>query len=699
MRGLVCALALAGCTGDEVSLNAAPPPMAAAQPAPQPPTAVVIGQSPDAATGPKTEIVAATGAALPPPRRASRGGAPGDVTLDFADADIKDVVRAVLGDILKVPFSIDTQVQGKVTLKTSEPLHKDDVVAALETALKVNGAVIVLADGVYNVAPAADAQKRIDGFDVSGSARARLPGFGVEIVPLRFIAAAEMKKIMEPVSPAGGVLTIDATRNLIFVAGTGQERSTMLETIRMFDVDYMRGMSYALVRPDHVDAPALERELARVFASTRGPGAGLLRFVPLSRLNMLLVVSPRAELLRDVESWVARLDVPPTGPGRRIYYYRLQNAKAEDVARALSSVYGNNVNFGTSDDGDGAGASDGLDMPPPPEGAAPAGNAASAPPNGRAQEAGLRGSGIGSPQIAIDQTNNALVIRAEGSEYAALERFLKEIDVAPDQVLIEVTIAEVTLNDTLKYGVEWFFNHAGQEFQLSKTAAVSALHPGFAYTYFVPDVEVALNALGTVTDIKVILSNKLMTLNNKAANLQVGDQVPVITQTATGINNANDLTVVNSVQLRDTGVLLKVTPRIGKSGMVFVEVRQEVSNAIETNTSNIDSPTIQQRKLSNTVAVQDGSTVALGGLIRDSMTYGDTGVPYLKDIPLLGKLFGTTTANGDRTELLIFLRPRIIRDPAAAREMTDELRSGLHGLDKMMDAADARALGLNKKAH
>jgi general secretion pathway protein D len=689
LRAFALALALAGCTGDETLLNAAPPPEpvdGGAQTAP-PPAAVVIDQEDATQGGPKTEIFTSDDSqSLPPTRRSKKGGEPGDVTLDFADADIKDVIRAVLGDILKVAFSIDPQIQGKVTLKTSEPLRKEDVIAALETALKVNGAVILLADGVYNVAPAAEAQKRIDGFDVSGSPRARQPGFGVEIVPLRFIAAAEMKKILDPLAPTGGVLTVDLPRNFIFISGTGQERASMLETIRIFDVDYMRGMSYALVRPDHVDAPALAQELGRVFASTRGPGAGVVRFVSLPRLNTLLIVSPRAALLKDV---------PPTGPGRRIYYYRLQNAKAEDVARSLSAVYGTTFIGGDSGSSSSDGADNGMDATQPPPG-----DPAAVPPQAQpGANGGLRGSTSGGPHIAIDTTNNALIIRAEGSEYASLERFLREIDVAPDQVMIEVTIAEVTLNDSLKYGVEWFFTHAGEKFQLSKAAAVAVSRPGFTFSYVVPEVEVALSALGSVTDVKVIMSNKLLTLNNKAADLQVGDQVPVITQSASGIRSDGDLTVVNSVQMRDTGVLLKVTPRIGKSGMVFVDVRQEVSNAVATSSSGIDSPTIQQRKLTNTVAVHDGATVALGGLIRDSVNYGDSGVPYLKDIPLFGKLFSSTTAGGERTELLIFLRPRIIRDPAAAREMTDELRSGLHGLDKMMDAADARKLGGAKKAN
>jgi general secretion pathway protein D len=647
--------------------------------------ATVVLDEPEASNDPKTEIFPAQGVAIPPRvRPQGPGGLAGDVTLDFADADVRDVVRTVLGDVLKVAYQIDPQVQGRVTLRTSAPMRREDVLAALETALKVSGAVIVLADNVYNVVPASEAQKRTDGFEVSGTARARMPGFGIEIVPLRFIAAGEMKKVLEPIAPAGGILNVDPTRNLLIVSGTSQERAAMLDTIRLFDVDYMRGMSYALVRPDHVDAPALAQELARVFASTRGPGASLLRFVPLTRVNTLLVAAPNAALLKDVSRWVARLDVPPRGPGRRIYFYRLQNAKAEDVGRSLASVYGaasvdlSNVEAEAADQPSVDGFETGIDAPPPP---APGPPVAAPQPRGDA----LRGSAAG-PHIAVDAANNALIIRADGTEYASLERFLREVDIAPDQVLIEATIAEVTLNDNLKYGVEWFFKNADQSFKLSKSGTVSSFFPGFAFRYTVPDVDVALSALGAVTDVKVIFSQKLMTLNNKMAMLQVGDQVPIITQTATGVRDATDLTVVNSVQLRDTGILLRVTPRIGKSGTVFVDVRQEVSNAITTETSKIDSPTIQQRKIANTIAVQDGDSIVLGGLIRDSTNYSDSGVPFLKDVPVLGKLFGTTTEDNDRTELLVFLRPRILRSPAAAREMTEELRNGFRGLGDLLGA-------------
>ncbi|MFM9862312.1 MAG: type II secretion system secretin GspD [Micropepsaceae bacterium] len=677
--------ALCGCASDgrDAPVTAAPQPA----PAVGPPASTVIDDQAD--EGPeqsKMEVFKGTDTQVRPvPTRRETGG--GDVELDFADAEIKDVVRTVLGDILKVPYSIDPQVQGKVTLRTSRPLRRVDVVAALETALKANNAVIVRADNVYNVIPAADAQKRIDGFEISGTPRSRLPGYGVEIVPLKFIAAAEMNKILGPIAPANGVMSTDAARNLIFLAGTRQERASMLDTIKLFDVDYMKGMSYALVRPEHLDAPALAEELKSVFKTTAGANADLLRFVPLARLNTLLVVSPRASYLSEVAKWVERLDVAQRRPARGVYYYRMQNAKAEDVARSLSAVYGNAVNLGPSVPPQGdTGEQGGAPGAAPPPGDQPPPSAQTGP--GFGQSRG--GAGNANLQIAVDASNNALIVRAGASEYAALERFLKEIDIAPDQVLIELTIAEVTLNDSLRYGVEWFFRNADQTYNLGRSANPSSSFPGFSFTYTVPDIDVVVNALDNITDVRVISAPKLLTLDNKTATLQVGDQVPIITQSATGVRDANDPTIVNSVQFRDTGIVLKVTPRIGKSGMVFVDVDQEVSSAIPTTTSGIDSPTIQQRKLSNSVAVQDGDSIALGGLIRRAETYGDSGVPLLKDVPLLGKLFSNTSESSDRTELLIFLKPRIIRSPAAAREITDSLRKGLRGLDAMMTDAEKR---------
>jgi len=654
---------------------------------------VPLDQTTAAPEVPRLQVFEGSGTFVNPGAAARKVAAPGDTTLDFADADVRDVVRSVLGEMLQLPYALDPQITGHVTLKTGAPIAKADILPALETALKLNGAAIVYTNGIYQVVPFADAQRR--GVQMTYGADPAAAGYGVEIVPLEYIAADEMEKILEPLVPQGDQLRIDTQRNLVFLAGTEPERASLRETIALFDVNYLKSMSFALIQPAHVDAATLAAELDKVFEGTGSPISGLVRLIPITRINSLLVVTSRAAYLHEVNRWVTRLDVTPSEPGRRLYYYRLQNARAKDVSQTLMQLFG------------GASATPSSSLQAPafaPTGPAMGSNrmdqmfSPQGAPQPQPQSPGFQpqyepsgpvpstsSAKPGGPQIVTDEANNALIIRADQIDYAAIERVIREMDIAPDQVLIEATIAEVTLNDELKYGVEWFFRNAkNQTYTLSTNGAVSQSFPGFAFSYVVPNVQVALSALGTATHVTVVSSPKILTLDNKAASLEVGDQVPIVTQTSVSVNDPN-APLVSTVELRDTGVILSVTPRIGKSGMVFLDVAQEVSDVIPTTTSGIDSPTIQQRRLQSTVGVMDGQTVALGGLIRQSSNTGDSGLPLFKDIPILGNLARTVSKGSDRTELLIFLTPRVIRDPAAAQSMTDDL---LHGLGAVRQALE-----------
>lgn len=625
-------------------------------------------QAADVAAPPRTTIFPGDDAATVPRIGQAVAGQPaaGDVVLDFVDVDVKDVVRAVLGDILGLSYAVDPGVAGRVTLQVTHPIARDDVLPALEAALKVNGVAIVSAGGLYSVVPLGGAQRRVDGLSDAGA-----PGYGIEVAPLRFIAAPEMQKLLEPFAPAGGIMRVDVSRNMLFLAGTAQERKAMRDTIALFDVDWLSGMSYALIRPRNVDAASLATELKEIFAGEGSPVAGLLRFIPITKLNTLLVASPRRSYLDDVGTWVARLDQPVTRPGEQVYYHRLQNAKAADIAASLGGLIGRSG---------GSGAAAALPAPSGFESAISptpgiGGGADLSVPD--IESLGLRRAG--GAQIMVDEANNALIIRAEAADYRALVAVIEEMDVEPDQVLIQVTIAEVSLTGELRYGVEWFFNSNDVSGQFSRSATVAAQFPGFNLTYLTGSVSAVISALDSVTDVNVVSSPKLLTLDNRPARLQVGDQVPIVTQSAVSTVNAG-APIVNSVQMVDTGILLTVTPRIAQSGLVVLDIAQEVSDAVKTTTSGIDSPTIQQRKLETTVAVHDGETVALGGLMRRKETSGNSGVPVAKDIPILGALFGTTTDDSAKTELLIFLTPRVIRSAADARAATEELRRGLQGI-------------------
>ena len=623
--------------------------------------------------------------------------AAGDVTLNFADTDIREVVRAILGGILEVNYIIDPQVSGTVTVQTSRPLARAALLTTLESILRVNGAAMVPEGGGYRIVPIENAMSGLAPLGLD----ARQPGFGVHVVPLRYISASEMAKILGSLASERNVISTDVARNLVILAGSQSERATMLETIELFDVDWLSGMSFGLFPLQNTDAETLVQELDTILGvDGEVPLAGLLRFVPIVRLNAVMVISPRADYLERAQGWIKRLDLGIDAAGQRLYVYYVQNGRAVDLADVLNEVF----------DPLGRTAAEGVRLAPGldrarlyaagtarelraqeaglmtgaklsggatgGEGAAPAplpGLVGGAP--ARVTGSGIVLAAISDIRITADEANNALVILATPEEYRMIEAALNKLDVVPLQVLIEATIAEVTLTDDLEYGVQWFLQSGNHKFNLNETFPVRAFpdFTGFSYLFATTDVRVTLNAIASVTDVNIISSPSLMVLDNQTAEIQVGDQVPVATQTAVSVSDP-DAPIVNSIEYFDTGVILRVTPRVNAGGLVTMEIEQEVSDVVPTVTSGIDSPTINQRRIKTTVAVQSGETVTLGGLIRDDRASSNSGIPLLREIPFLGALFSTTTEAAARTELIVLITPRVVRNQLDARRVTEELR-------------------------
>jgi general secretion pathway protein D len=551
----------------------------------------------------------------------------------------------------------------------------------LEAALRVQGAAVVVRNGVYNVVPIKEAARHVSNFvSRPGS------GFGIQIVSPQYVAASELERLLQPFAPEGGVLRVDESRNLLLLAGTGQEIATMLEVIKTFDVDWLAGLSFGLYPLEYVDARTITTELEAVFGDEKGPLAGMVRLTPLGRLNSLMVVTPQPRYLAQVESWIRRLDVSNATPGRRIYVYDVQNGKADELAASLSKIL--DIAYeATSSSTSSMSSSAPLDSAAPGLGSiGNVGNVTARRVSNldvtNSGSTGGSGQGSNSVRIVPSPENNALLINASPSEYAVIESALKRLDVRPIQVLIEASLAEVTLTDDLRYGLQWSYTAGDGTMVYSEApnGSVSPQFPGFSYLFTGrPDIRAVLNAIESLTDVKVLSSPKLMVLNNREAQLQIGDQVPVTVQSSVGTVGDNS-PIVNSVQFRDTGVILRVTPRVNKSGLVTLDVSQEVSDVIPTTTSGIDSPTIQQRKFNTTVAVRNGETVALGGLIRDSKSRGRSGIPGLRRIPVIGDLFGSTEKTARRTELIVLMTPRVIQTEADSLELLEKLRRDFHGL-------------------
>ncbi len=650
----------------------------------------------------------------------------GGYTLNFDEADIRKVVDTVLGGALGENYVVDPQIKGTITARTSRPLPRELVVPALEDILAMNGAALVRDAGIYRVVPL---QQAGGSAPVFIGERSGAKGYGLHVIPLDYAPADELRQTLQSFVAPGRSLQADVERNLLLFRGPGGEAQDLVDMAELFDVDWMAGMSFALLPLESAEAKDVVRELAEVFGKGEGgPAEGLLRFLPISRMNAILVISPQPDYLGRVRDWVERLDRGGAEDQRQLFVYKVQNGRAQDLASVLGEVFqvstvntgnrrggevapglqaaelggltgqgiGGNASGGTNGGADGGtngGAAAGGGGQQGGGAARPSTTAPSREPGANAGRArrgtGALGGGEDGPRIIADGRNNALLILATAREFRMIENTLERLDVVPLQVLIEATIAEVTLTDDLRYGVRWFLQSEAEgtgtgsvTFSDVSTGAVSSTFPGFSFLFEGGDVSAALNALEEVTNVNVVSSPQLMVLDNETARLNVGDQVPVATQSSVSTTDA-DSPIVNSIEFRDTGVILEITPRVSNSGLVTMDVSQEVSDVVETTTSNIDSPTIQQRSISSSVAVQTGETIALGGLIRDRQQDAVSGVPLLKDIPIFGNLFKSTDRAASRTELLVLITPRVVRDPNEAREVTRELRQRLSGIENL----------------
>ena len=647
-----------------------------------------------------------------------------DIVLNFENAELRQVVDVILGSTLGVNYMIDPRVEGVVSLKTTAPVPRDIVMEILETMLRQNGAALIADPDLYRIVPI-DAVVRGNLIpEIANGGGPIPPGFSVRLVPLNYVSAVQMNTLLEPFLPQDSVVRVDSDRNLLVLAAAGHEMNRLLDTIDLFDVDWLAGRSVGLFRLINVNAETVAEELRTIFSNqTEGPLEGVIRFVPLVRLNAVLVVTSQSDYLETAETWINRLD-RGNAAGRSLYVYYLQHGKAADIASVLSDLFSDRRADRNSPTGRVAPGRQGVTLtadPNTPEGRAQLAAAAAQRAAQRASDAATQAPGASlsaTPRsaqpgdglsfapsadirIIADEVNNALLILANEQEYRMVQAALRRIDIVPLQVLIEATIAEVTLTEELRYGLQWLFNIDGPNdnngtFSLANGAsgALAPTFPGFAAVLSDSNgVRGVLDALEGITTLNVISSPHLMVLDNQTAELQVGNEVPVVTQQQQstfggGVNNAN---LVNTVQFRDTGVILRVTPRVSSSGSINMEIEQEVSSVVDSIDTGQLTPTISQRRVSSSIVAQSGETIVLGGLIQDQQNNTKNGLPGLTRIPFIGPLlFGRTSDSSTRTELIVLIRPRVVRNPEEARDVTEELRNRLIGLKEL----EQRSLGL-----
>ena len=659
--------------------------------------------------------------------------------LNFENTPVATVAKVVLGDILNVGYTIDPRVQGTVSLVSVRPVPKSDIVFVLENALRLSGVVLLHDTAGYRLTPLGDAvgAGRVDSAGASPE-----PGFGVSVVPLQFVSAQTLLKLMDSFATKAGTVRADVTRNLLLIQGTGAERRTAVDTALSFDVDWMRGQSVGIFPVTSGTPAPIIAELEKIVDSgENGLSQNVIKFQPIARLNAIMVVSKRPDMLRTAATWIKRLDREDTAR-TTVHVYRVKYGEARQIARLLTDMFIGGSGSSLLDSADnqiapGSGSSatssgDRLSLNPNASSSSPSSSSSSnngcGSPSASAGGTGGQGAGAGGNgaldsghgassgnnqpllqdvRITPDVVNNTLLIYADQANYHIIETTLMQIDQPQQQVAIDATIAEVTLNNDLSYGVQAYLTSQNIGLKPNtgsilgtqaatppatttdpttglasvagsvSNAFINRAFPGFNFLVgSETQPSFILDALHTVTSVKVLSNPSLVVIDNQTATLQVGDAVPVSTGSATVLTTSN--TVVNTIDYRNTGIILRVVPRINANGNVRLDIGQEISN-VSTATAASLTPTVSERKVKSSISVATGQTVLLAGLISEQQNGTRSGLPGLDQIPGLGDAFGHQDISTARTELIIFIRPQIIRNGSEAHNVAEEFRSKMRG--------------------
>jgi general secretion pathway protein D len=690
------------------------------------------GEAPARILEPGTGELINLEAARQPPRPVP---AEGKASLNFADLPIADVVKMILGDLLGENYVIAAGVSGTVTFSTARPVTPEQAFSILEMLLSWNNLALIYVDGQYSVVPAASAVRGNLVPRVAPADQAR--GYEVRAVPLEFIAPTEMEKLLQPYAREGAILKADNSRSLLMLGGTRRELENYLQTIRIFDVDWIKGMSIGLIRLEQVEAKSLVPELEQIFGEqSASPLAGMFRFVPIERLNAILVITPQRRYLAEAERWIERLDEGGSQPGVRLYVYDVKNVKATDLADRLSEIFSSSGGEGSrARTSSAAGAvapgmqpvelssSTGTSLnlrSPTGEKSSPGSDGGSSPSGARSGAGGSAAGGAGTGadgglalvegeeiRITAVEENNQLIIRATPGQYQAIRGAIRRLDSVPLQVHIEARLLDVSLTNALQFGVQWYFDEALGNLEppgggggddgttqgkgmLQRSTFGQITGSGSTWVFEGRRAAALVNLLQSEGDVKVLSAPSVLVLNNTEASINVGQQIPVvssyfnpITSPGTGGSGVGQ----SYVQFRDTGIILNVKPRVNPGGLVFMEIQAEQStpgpsSAAQEFGGNVP---VDKKTIETEVAVQSGDTVLLGGLIQQNDSNSQSGLPGLMKIPVLGRLFGSSSKDASRKELLVLITPTVIRGGAEdARELTEEYQKRFLGLEPLI---------------
>jgi general secretion pathway protein D len=678
---------------------AAPPP----KPVEAPPAAVAEAPKPEKPAQPPIQPPRSDLPTPPPPStpvkppETPRG--PG-VVFNFDNADLYEVIR-VMAEILKINYMVDPKVRGVVNIHTVGQIPSEDVFPIFQSILRLNGATAVKKGNVYEIVPFGDAKKSYVPFSTTRDP-AKLAAeerYTTQIIILRYIPVAEVSKLIKPFLSDGADIIEHPPHNILIINDLASNVRKSLDIINLFDVDLFADMKVRIYPVLNADVTEIAKEMERIFASFEistksGRGVGIT-FTPVTRINSLLVISSIPNIFERVEAWLRELDkTPAEGTKLSVFVYYVQNGKAKDLADVLKQI------FVATKEKKPEFRERVVTPEPTPRGVRPTTPAPSAPPK---EEAAAVPEG--EINIVVDEANNALVIRAFQRDYRAILETIRKLDIYPKQVLIEVMVAEITLDDTTQFGIEWsrFLSSQppnAQEVVLGArppadpfSAALTAIGIRYSIVELGGRVSAAIRAAATRGRLKVISSPHILASNNKEAKIQIGSSQPILTSTysgTTGVAGAAGV-IEGTIEYKDIGIILTVTPRISDGGLVSMEISVEDSTVDTTTLGTLPSvPVFGKRTAKTVLSITEGQAIVIGGLIQDSKNVTKSGIPLLSRIPLLGALFGQHEYITGKTELILLMTPHIITDQLQSDTVTREFKEKVEGIRKELEKKEKK---------
>ncbi len=634
----------------------------------------------------------------PPPPAAAKPSEPirgSKFVLNFDNADLYEVIR-VISEVMKINYIIDPRVKGIVNIHTSGQLSNEEIFPIFQSILELNGATAVQKGILYEIVPFADAKKIYTSPLTAKEAGKTLAEerYTIQIIRLKYIPAAEVSKMIKPFLSDGADIVEQPSQNILIIGDIASNIRKSLDIIDLFDVDIFADMRVRIYPIFNADVNEVAKEMERIFSSfevslksARGVG---ITFTPITRINSLLVVSSIPQIFERVEKWLRELDkIAGEGTKINVFVYYVQNAKAKDLADVLKQVYITEKRVELKEKGVAPAVPRGVRPPSTPAPSTP-------------KEEGVLPAGAvpeGEITIVVDETTNSLIIRAFQRDYKAILETIKKLDLYPKQVLIEVLLAEVTLDEATKYGLEFSTFTAGDySIQMGGTPFLGlvptpdAFSSGLRYSIVsAGKLAAAIHASATENRLKVISSPHILASNNKEARIQIGSSEPILTNTYTtpGAPTTDTTAIVSTgivtgtIEYKDIGVLLSVTPRISDAKLVTLEISIEQSTVSQKNLGNLANvPFFPKKTAKTSLSIMEGQTIVIGGMIEDSKNTTKTGVPFLSKIPILGALFGYHTNENISTETILLMTPHVITELQESNEITKEFREKVQELKK-----------------